>query len=152
LRKLGRVDGMKGFVAALGAVAVLLAVSAGAQQPAPSPAAKTAAKAGAKAARPRLNLGPWGAQYSDGPPGAPILPDSPRFQDRVDVEAAPRDINTTMQQWWDSYNLQYSIYGRGLNVRTPKNGGVPLVSMSWGGKDTANHTKNPPLPQGPDKN
>lgn len=144
---------MKGLVAALGVVALLVAGSAVAQHASPSPGAKGAAKSGARAPRPRLNLGPWGAQYSDGPPGTPILPDSPRFTDAIDVRAAPRDINTTMQQWWDSFGLEYSIYGRGMNVRTPSHpGAADLVSLQWGGKNTKNHTANPPLPQGPDKN
>ena len=70
---------------------------------------------------------------ADGP--TPAL----RFDAQVDVEGkAPRDPNEAMAVWWRHFNFQTSIYGRGINIRTPSHPGafdiVPLVD--WLAKKT----------------
>lgn len=125
-------------------ILVLGASALAAQSPSPSP------KPAAKARRP-LSLGPWGSQYADGPPGVPILPDSPRFRDHVDVRSTPRDINTTMASWWKRFDLEHSIYGAGINVQKPVHPGsfniLPL--FDWVGDKIKERKRNAPLPEPP---
>lgn len=98
-----------------------------------------------------LRLGPFGSPYAAGPPGVPAPPDAPRFQTHIDVEATPKDVNETMARWWTHFNLQHSIYGYGMNVKT---GGPPgsvdvLPLFKWLAKKAKDGKRNVKLPEPP---
>lgn len=128
-------------VACLAAVAVAWGESAPAS-PGPSPN-----RSASPAARGRLNLGLWGSPYADGAPGgAPLLPDSPRFRDEIDVESTPMDLNTAMAWWWKRYNFEYSIY-RGTEGKKPGLDILPALTSL--GRKIKDRNREVPLPEGP---
>ena len=59
----------------------------------------------------------------------PLSPDQFHFD--TTIEVVGRDPNDTMKDWWRSWNFEYSIYGRGINIQKPMPGGgfniLPLI-------------------------
>ena len=59
----------------------------------------------------------------------PLPADS--FHYDTPIEVVGRDPNETMKDWWRSWNFEYSIYGRGINIQKPMPGGgfniLPLI-------------------------
>ena len=60
---------------------------------------------------------------------APLSPDQFHFD--TTIEVVGRDPNDTMKDWWRSWNFEYSIYGRGINIQKPMPGGgfniLPII-------------------------
>jgi hypothetical protein len=66
----------------------------------------------------RLKLGPFADPYAriDDAALAELL----RFYQHIEVEGkAPQDLEVAMAAWWDHFNFQYAVYGRGYNVQEP---------------------------------
>jgi hypothetical protein len=106
------------------ALTFLLAAAAQAGAPTPTP---TPQPSPAPSARPRLDLGSYGAPTA-GPPRGGALSESPRFESTIDVEGkAPADFNATMAVWWRHFDFESpAIYGQGKGI---PNGGVNLLPL-----------------------
>jgi len=108
------------------ALALTFLVAAVAQSGAPTPS-PTPRPSPSPAARPRLDLGPYGAPAA-GPPQGGSLSEAPRFESTIDVEGkAPVDWDATMATWWRHYDFDSpAIYGQGKGI---PNGGVNLIPL-----------------------
>lgn len=101
-----------------------------------------------KTAAPRLRLGSFGypALRPEPVPAAPRM--TPRFDTRIDVEALIRpEPNETMKLFWRRWNLDTSIYGRGINIQDTKGGAFNILPLfDWGWKKLrAGKDMGPPL-------
>ena len=120
----------------IGALVVPVAVVRGdtpAAQPtaAPSPAPK------------RLRLGPFADPYARVDDAA--LAELLRFYQHVEVEGnAPQDLQVAMEAWWDHFNFQKSVYGRGYNIQKPMaNGAINILPLiDWLKKRVKENRKN----------
>jgi hypothetical protein len=138
---------MKGRAVIVPVLAGLLALPAVAQAgeaPAtrPTPAPKPTPRPHRK-----LNLGAFSDPYAriDDEALAELL----RFYQHVEVEGkAPQDLQMAMQAWWDHFNFQPSVYGRGYNIQTPAVPGainiLPLID--WLKKRVKTDRSNKMLP------
>jgi hypothetical protein len=78
----------------------------------------------------RLKLGPFADPYARVDDAA--LAELLRFYQHIEVEGkAPDELEVAMAKWWDHYNFEQSVYGRGYNIQTPVHPGsfniLPLV-------------------------
>ena len=82
-------------------------------------AASPAAKASpAPRAHRRLKLGAFADPYAriDDAALAELL----RFYQHIEVEGkAPQELEVAMATWWDHFNFEHAVYGRGYNIQTP---------------------------------
>lgn len=107
----------------------LLAVPAGevwAGTPATSP---TAAPTPAPRTHRKLKLGPFAEPYARVDDAA--LAELLRFYQHIEVEGkAPEDLQVAMETWWNHFNFQYAVYGRGYNVQKPMaNGAINILPL-----------------------
>jgi hypothetical protein len=107
--------------------------------------AASASKPPAPAARPhrKLKLGPFADPYAriDDASLAELL----RFYQHIEVEGqAPQELEMAMAAWWDHFNFQHAIYGRGYNIQTPTHPGavniLPLID--WLKKKVKDNRRN----------
>src|SRR6185503_9563078 len=81
-------------------------------------AAPTPAPAPTPRAHRKLNLGAFSDPYARVDDAA--LAELLRFYQHIEVEGkAPQDLQVAMQAWWDHFNFQYAIYGKGYNIQKP---------------------------------
>jgi hypothetical protein len=118
------------------------AVAAESPATSPTPAPKTAPRVHRK-----LNLGPFADPYArvDDEALAELL----RFYQHIEVEGkAPQDLQAAMQAWWDHFNFQHSVYGRGYNVQKPMaNGAINILPLiDWLRKRVKTDRRNKMLP------
>jgi hypothetical protein len=119
--------------------ALLAAVAtARADTPAPRPTA-------APSPAPRkLKLGPFADPYARVDDAA--LAELLRFYQHVEVEgkAPPQDLQVAMEAWWDHFNFQKSVYGRGYNIQKPMaNGAINILPLiDWLKKKVKENRKN----------
>lgn len=107
--------------------------------PAETPGRETAAPSDAPAAEPkaapRLRLGLFGYPALRPEPAPVAASATPRFGTRIEVESFIRpEPNETMKLFWRRWNLDTSIYGRGINMQDTKGGGfniLPLFDWGW---------------------
>src|SRR5882672_6879569 len=101
------------------AVLLLLAGTVGAAEtPGREPAAPTSARAPGPRAAPRLRLGMFGYPALRPEPAPAAAPGPPRFDTRIDVEGFVRpEPNETMKLFGRRWNLDSSIYGRGMAIQ-----------------------------------
>lgn len=97
-----------------------------------SPDRGAATSAAKKKRNKRLNLGPFADPYArvDDETLAELL----RFEQHVEVHGeAPKDLQASMALWWDHFNFEYSVYGRGYNVQKPVHPGAIniLPLLDW---------------------
>ena len=95
----------------------------------------------------KLNLGAFADPYAriDDESLAELL----RFYQHIEVEGkAPQDLQVAMQAWWDHFNFQHSVYGKGYNIQTPVVPGainiLPLID--WLKKRVKTDRRNKMLP------
>jgi hypothetical protein len=71
-----------------------------------------------------------------------------RFDTTVDVLArAPREPNEAMAEWWRHWNFQTSVYGHGINIQQPMNGGFNILPLiEWIRKKAKEHEENTRAP------
>jgi hypothetical protein len=131
----------------LAVILLLAGPLSAAETPGREVTAATQAAAPQPTAAPRLRLGQFGYPALR-PEPAPVAPATPRFDTRIEVQGFIRsEPNETMKLFWRRWNLDSSIYGRGINMQDTKGGGfniLPLFDWGWkkmrAGKDMA-----PPL-------
>ena len=95
----------------------------------------------------KLNLGAFADPYAriDDEALAELL----RFYQHIEVEGkAPHDLQAAMQAWWDHFNFQHSVYGRGYNVQKPMaNGAINILPLiDWLKKRVKTDRRNKMLP------
>ena len=95
----------------------------------------------------KLNLGAFADPYAriDDEALAELL----RFYQHIEVEGkAPQDLQVAMQAWWDHFNFQHSVYGRGYNVQKPMaNGAINILPLiDWLRKRVKTDRRNKMLP------
>jgi hypothetical protein len=78
----------------------------------------------------KLKLGPFADPYARVDDAA--LAELLRFYQHIEVEGkAPQDLEVAMAAWWDHFNFQYAVYGRGYNIQKPTHPGainiLPLI-------------------------
>ena len=111
-------------------VASLLApaLAVAADKPAAPAATATPSPPKSPASR-RLKLGAFADPYArvDDTALAELL----RFYQHVEVEGnAPQDLQMAMEAWWDHFNFQKSVYGRGYNIQKPMaNGAINILPL-----------------------
>jgi len=131
------------------AVLLLLAGTVGtAETPGREPAAPTEAKAPEPKPAPRLRLGMFGYRALRPEPAPAADPGAPRFDTRIDVDGWIRpEPNETMKLFWRRWNLDSSIYGRGIAIQDTKGGAFNVLPLfDWGWKKLrAGKDKSPPL-------
>jgi hypothetical protein len=105
--------------------------------PTPSPSAAP----GSQGER-RLALGTYRDPYDRSDIDAILK--TPRFQSSVDVEAqAPPDFNATMAVWWQHFDFEQSVYGRGIAIQpTPRGGFNILPLVDWLAKKVKDSRNN----------
>jgi hypothetical protein len=131
------------------AVLLLLAGTVGAAEaPSRETASPTEAQAAPPKTAPRLRLGSFGYPALRPEPAPAAAPRLPRFDARIDVDAFIRpEPNETMKLFWRHWNLDTSIYGRGINMQDTKGGAFNILPLfDWGWKKIrAGKDKGPPL-------
>ena len=95
----------------------------------------------------KLNLGAFADPYAriDDEALAELL----RFYQHIEVEGkAPQDLQMAMQAWWDHFDFQHSVYGRGYNVQKPMaNGAINILPLiDWLRKRVKTDRRNKMLP------
>jgi hypothetical protein len=95
----------------------------------------------------KLNLGAFQDPYAriDDEALAELL----RFYQHVEVEGkAPQDLQMAMQAWWDHFDFQHSVYGRGYNIQKPMaNGAINILPLiDWLRKRVKTDRRNKMLP------
>jgi hypothetical protein len=116
-------------------------------------AAPTPAPAPTPRAHRKLNLGAFSDPYAriDDAALAELL----RFYQHIEVEGkAPQELQVAMQAWWDHFNFQYAIYGKGYNIQKPVVPGainiLPLID--WLRKHVKEDRSNKMLPAEDEQN
>ena len=133
------------------AVILLLAGTLGAgasETPDRGAVASTEAPAAEPKAAPRLRLGLFGYPALRPEPAPAAAPATPRFGTRIEVESFIRpEPNETMKLFWRRWNLDTSIYGRGINMQDTKGGAFNILPLfDWGWKKMrAGKDMGPPL-------
>lgn len=81
-----------------------------------------------RAAR-KLKLGPFADPYARVDDAA--LAELLRFYQHIEVEGkAPEDLQVAMETWWNHFNFQYAVYGRGYNIQKPMaNGAINILPL-----------------------
>lgn len=95
-----------------------------------TPAAKpTSAPSPAPRAARKLKLGPFADPYARVDDAA--LAELLRFYQHIEVEGkAPEDLQVAMETWWNHFNFQYAVYGRGYNIQKPMaNGAINILPL-----------------------
>jgi hypothetical protein len=131
------------------AVLLLLAGTVGtAETPGREAVAPTQAPAPEPRAAPRLRLGMFGYRALRPEPAPTAAPGAPRFDTRIDVQGFIRpEPNETMKLFWRRWNLDTSIYGRGIDIQETRGGAFNILPLfDWGWKKMrADKDKSPPL-------
>jgi hypothetical protein len=111
-------------------VSVLVGALAAPARADSTPAAKpTSAPSPAPRAARKLKLGAFADPYArvDDASLAELL----RFYQHIEVEGkAPEDLQVAMETWWNHFNFQYGVYGRGYNIQKPMaNGAINILPL-----------------------
>lgn len=91
----------------------------------------------------KLKLGPFADPYARVDDAA--LAELLRFYQHIEVEGkAPQDLQVAMEVWWDHFNFQKSVYGRGYNIQKPMaNGAINILPLiDWLKKKVKESRKN----------
>jgi hypothetical protein len=104
-------------VIVLAVVGALLLPPAARPTPAPSRASR------------KLKLGAFADPYARVDDAA--LAELLRFYQHIEVEGkAPEDLQVAMETWWNHFNFQYGVYGRGYNIQKPMaNGAINILPL-----------------------
>jgi hypothetical protein len=114
--------------------------AAGSDAPAASPSP-------APRAHRKLKLGPFADPYARVDDAA--LAELLRFYQHIEVEGkAPQDLQVAMQAWWDHFNFEHAVYGRGYNIQKPMaNGAINILPLiDWLRKRVKTDRRNKMLP------
>jgi hypothetical protein len=131
------------LILAASGVLALPAVALGAETPA-TPA--TAERSPAPRAHRKLKLGPFADPYARVDDAA--LAELLRFYQHIEVEGkAPQDLQMAMEVWWDHFNFEHAVYGRGYNVQKPMaNGAINILPLiDWLKKKVKENRRNKPV-------
>jgi hypothetical protein len=123
-------------------VSLLAPVAATADDKPASPAAATPSPTPSPTSR-RLKLGVFADPYARVDDAA--LAELLRFYQHVEVEGkAPQDLQVAMEAWWDHFNFQKSVYGRGYNIQKPMaNGAINILPLiDWLKKKVKENRRN----------
>jgi hypothetical protein len=94
----------------------------------------------------KLKLGPFADPYARVDDAA--LAELLRFYQHIEVEGkAPQDLQVAMQAWWDHFNFEHAVYGRGYNVQKPMaNGAINILPLiDWLKKKVKENRRNKPV-------
>jgi hypothetical protein len=128
-------------LAVLPVAGILALPPAEAWEDAPAPRPTPAPRAHRK-----LKLGPFADPYARVDDAA--LAELLRFYQHIEVEGrAPQDLQVAMQAWWDHFNFEHAVYGRGYNIQKPMaNGAINILPLvDWLKKKVKENRRNKPV-------